>query len=594
MGNNSNSISTNNNSIRTSVAIVPGELPPPGMQSNSVFRRKKRSSSIVTTSSVASSSGMSMSSNSGRHTKSIRPGCTSNISGTNARSYYTTGNSSAQSGYSSNASGATNSRTSITSSIAGESTYHDHGSNSNHGNKARTITNNQQYRQHFTGHGSSTPVINSTQQEAMKRRLSLFKSVAAGGTRAGSSSRRGSAFSAKSQETAVNLTGINRPDGFVEEEGYNEHEYDGEDDDMHLDEDDDHDDHFDYDYNDNDFYEHDGGDEQEDEELDQEQGYSGAYNAMLTRDVELELYRSGQMHQCLNSRRIRQLRRRQRLLSNNSNSNDNNSSNENSMFYRIRSGGCAIIPPSLPEYEKRPSPIQLPEILHLVFQFLVDFTPADDYSQREIYNCMLVSKQWYLVAQKTLWREIRFRNPIKLGLFVDLLKRTDTVECLGIEKNHHSQQGQHQVLTSKFQVGNSRHQHHQQRIAVGRNEVIPDEQDEGTIMSPGTMQKRLRERANAVKRIVLHKLKLIEDKDILPLTSWFHNLQIIEFYICEKLTDKIVVSVAENCPQLQQLLVPGCSKVTDVGISQIALRCPRMKHLDLRACSNVSDESLTL
>ncbi|KAF9185187.1 Antagonist of MEN (Mitotic Exit Network) [Haplosporangium sp. Z 767] len=593
INNDSNSSSTDKNFIRTSVVTVPDELPPPGMQSNSVFRRKKRSSSIVTTSSVASSSGMSMSSNGGRHTKSIRPGRAPSAGGTDACSHYTAGSSSAQSGYSSNTSGATNSRTSITSSIAGESNYYDLGSNSNHGNKGRTITNNQQYRQYFTGHGFSIPGMNPIQQEAMKRRLSFFKSVAAGGARARSSSRRGSAFSTKSQETAVNLTGINRPGGFMEEEGYSDHEYDSEDDDMDLDEDDDNDGHFDFDNNDNDFYDHDGGDEQEDEELDQGQGHSGTYNAMLTRDVELELYRSRHMHQCLNLRRIRQLRRRQRLLPNN-NSNDSNGSNISSMFYRTRSGGCAIFPPPLPEYVKRPSPIQLPEILHLVFQFLMDLTPADDYSQREIYSCMLVSKQWYLVAQRTLWREIRFRNPIKLGLFVDLLKRTDTVECLGIERNHPSQQGQHQVPVSKFQVMNARHQHSQQQIASGRNETIPDQQDEEAIMSPGTMQKRLHERANAVKKIVLHKLKLIEDKDILPLTSWFHNLQIVEFYICEKLTDKIVVSVAENCPQLQQLLVPGCSKVTDIGISQIALHCPKMKHLDLRACSNVSDESLTL
>ncbi|KAI9232951.1 MAG: hypothetical protein BYD32DRAFT_360577, partial [Podila humilis] len=68
----------------------------------------------------------------------------------------------------------------------------------------------------------------------------------------------------------------------------------------------------------------------------------------------------------------------------------------------------------------------------------------------------------------------------------------------------------------------------------------------------------------------------------------------IEFYICEKLTDSIVVAIAENCPQLQNLLMPGCAKVTDVGIGKVALNCPRMKHLDLRACSAVSDESLIL
>ncbi|KAK3808370.1 MAG: hypothetical protein J3Q66DRAFT_288808 [Benniella sp.] len=226
---------------------------------------------------------------------------------------------------------------------------------------------------------------------------------------------------------------------------------------------------------------------------------------------------------------------------------------------------------------ERPSPIRLPEILHLIFQFLVEMTPQEKSSQREIYSCMLVCKQWYLVAQKTLWREFRFMEPTRLEKFIDLLKRTETIECLGIENKKRQS-----ISTNKFV----------RTIAHRGQSEVPEEEE--SIMAPSVMQRRIRERASGVKKIVLHKLKQMEDDHILPLTSWFHNLQIIEFYICEKLTDKVVQSIAMNCPQLQQLLMPGCAKVTDSGVSQIALHCPRMRHLDLRACSNVSDESLLL
>ncbi|KAF9434906.1 Antagonist of MEN (Mitotic Exit Network) [Entomortierella beljakovae] len=521
------------------MTTTPG-YPQPEQQSNSSSRHKKRSNSTVTASSANSAYSQG-----GRSIKSSRPGRQASL-----------GDSSSD--YNSSSSGMGARRASVTSSIAGESIHYDLGSNS----KNRSyMKHNQQYRQHFTGHSSSmsstTSVMNPTHQDIVKRRMSFFKSVATAG--AGSSSRRGSAFSTKSQETAVNLTGINLADEF---EG--ESEDDDETEDMNLDDEeesfDDSDGFYDY-YN-------------ECDELVQQDYYS-TNDKMLTDDVEMDLHRlhqerSQQHAYAKHSDRIRSLRK-QSLLS-----------DKNNLVYKNRIGGvCAVHQRVVQTREQRLSPLQLPEILHLILQFVVDMTPTDDYSQREIHNCLLVSKQWYLVAQKTLWREIRLKNPEKLEIFVDLLKRTEEVEYLGIEKNN-AQFIQGQGMN----MGNLVQQQHR------RNSNKPYEEE--SIMSSNVMQKRLHERALGVKKVVLHKLKLIEDKDILPLTTWFHNLQILEFYICEKLTDKIVISVAENCPQLQQLLMPGCAKITDASITQVALHCPRMKHLDLRACSNVSDESLIL
>ncbi|KAG0210425.1 Antagonist of MEN (Mitotic Exit Network) [Mortierella sp. GBA30] len=575
---------------------------------------------------------------------------------------------------------------------------------SNHGNLGRgndkhhravqvRATNSQVYRQHFTGHGPVTPP-SITQQEAMtKRRLSFFKIAAmtggargvvgvsggGGGGRAevgavSASSRRGSALSTKSQETAVNLTGINIADEFEDEadieddndpENDNDNDNEGVDGDREMD--------VDEDGADSDAFHDNDPNDPNDPPYDDEDGRNDMIkqdyfmqdshnidSAMLTSDIELELYsrrqeEEGRKRLSSRARRFRYLRRQGLILTTRKSSSSSSSKTNNHqtmpepVVYRTRSRAAvagsnvqSTTVTLLPKYEQqqRPSPIQLPEILHLIFQYVVDLTPTDDYSQREIYSCLLVSKQWYLVAQKTLWREIRLKNPTKLSLFIDLLKRTDTVECLGIERNRIQSQIQSQsqsqsqskralpddplqtknlfgsITANGQQRSKKQHPrtHHLSRANVnvqrrqqqkGEAIVMIDPQNsmilkgddvgnEQSIMSLTLMQRRLHERANAVKKIVLHKLKLIEDSDILPLTSWFHHLQIIEFYICEKLTDKIIVAVAENCPQLQQLLIPGCSKITDLGISEIALHCPRMKHLDLRACSNVSDESLIL
>ncbi|KAF8943090.1 Antagonist of MEN (Mitotic Exit Network) [Haplosporangium gracile] len=577
----------------------------PGPSSNSSDRQRKRSSSIASTSTSASSTDDN-SGGGGRNIKN-RPGRPGSIGGVSLRSSCTTN---------STGTGAmTNRRSSITSSIAGESMYDyggtSSGSNGRPADKNRrgSLARQRQYRQHFTGMGTFAPqgnsaaMIHQNQQDPMMRRLSFFKSMTANMAAAGVGSRRGSAFSTT---TAVNLTGITLPD---EEDDADLDGEGGEDDEMvSVGEDSFDDDDIDA-YNDNDF--NDGETDDDDHRMAIDE--VDANDVTLIRDVELEFHRHRRQDRARRStqRHMRQLRR-QSLLSDN-----------NNLMYRNKTGGYIMFPPPLPEYAQRPTPIQLPEILHLIFQFVVDLTPQDDYSQREIYNCLLVCKQWYLVAQKTLWREIRMKNPDKLALFVDLLKRTDTVECLGIERNSQavasSQQQQNATSATIPVIGTAttttvtqqrprrlsfllKGQSGQQVItpatSVGALVVAPVQQrqqfDEVSVMASSAMVKRLHERASAVKKIVLHKLKLIEDADVLPLTSWFHNLHIIEFYICEKLTDRIVISIAENCPQLQQLLMPGCAKVTDQGIAQVALHCPRMRHLDLRACSNVSDESLIL
>lgn len=585
----------------------------PGPSSNSSGRQKKRGNSIASASTSTSSTDNS-GGGGGRSIKN-RAGRAGNIGGARVRSSCTTN--------STGTGATTNRRSSITSSIAGESMY-DYGGTSSSGsngcpaNKSRrgSLASQQQYRQHFTGMGTFAPQgtsaasIHQNQQDPIKRRLSFFKSMTANMAAPGAGSRRGSAFSTT---TAVNLTGITLPD---EEDDADLDGEGGEDDDMDsIDGDsfDDNDDDIDA-YNDNDFndYETDDGDRRMAiDEVD-------ASGLMLTRDVELDLHHYHRRQDRARQSTLYQMRqlRRQSLLSDNKN-----------LMYRNKTRGYTIFPPPLPEYAQRPTPIQLPEILHLIFQFVVDLTPQDDYSQREIYSCLLVCKQWYLVAQKTLWREIRIKNPDKLTHFVDLLKRTDTVECLGIERNNQavasSQQQQQQqnacsgttpiLATATITTVTQQRPRRLSFLLKGQSgqpEVAPatgtdalviaplqqqqQQFDERSIMAPSAMVKRLHERASAVKKIVLHKLKLIEDADVLPLTSWFHNLHIIEFYICERLTDRIVISIAENCPQLQQLLMPGCAKVTDQGITQVALHCPRMRHLDLRACSNVSDESLIL
>ena len=536
-------------------------------QQRPMTRHRKRSSSNVTTSSINSTGA----SPGGRSVKTSRPTRRSSVTDEAASVHSALSHDSPVSTRNSRR------RSSVASSIASENLNpHPHqeapATSASIGrrkseDKGRTsttsTTHNQQYRQHFTGHGvagggagssSSSATEGPGQRDVIKRRLSFLKAMTSGSSSGGSTSRRGSAFSTKSQETAVNLTGINE---FDDVEEYDEPEEGEEDMAMEIDE------------------EVDGGDEEDtfysedDEDQGLEEDQAESEDGQIQKAVRVNLTKHQKRY------RFGSQVRRQSILKN----------------------AGSIVPAVVVAF--KPHPTELPEILHLIFQFVVDLTPVDDYSQREIYSCLLVSKQWYLVAQKTLWREIRLKNPEKLELFMNLLKRTDTVEGLGIERNTNHQGQKPDALVSSTTTTITRSPARRQSLARGASSRIKaireeEEAEEESIASPTVMQKRRHDRAAVVRRIVLHKLKMIQDDDILPLASWFNNLHYIELYICEKLTDKIVISIAENCPQLQYLLMPGCAKITDVGISQIALRCPRIKHLDLRACSNISDESLVL
>ncbi|KAG0232583.1 Antagonist of MEN (Mitotic Exit Network) [Actinomortierella wolfii] len=286
---------------------------------------------------------------------------------------------------------------------------------------------------------------------------------------------------------------------------------------------------------------------------------------------------------------------------------------------------------------RRPSPVELPEILHLIFQALVNMTPLEEFSQRDLLQCLMVCKQWYIVGQKTLWRDIRLRDPEQLQKFIGFLQTTlpprmpepedsvagirrmpgawcvESVERLGIEN---SQSWRSEDIRMRMDGFDDQYEGASEDDAMdldddseGCDELMSGVITKASICSPShqmnkfadnqlsftsdqVVVKRIQDRTAGVKKIVLHKFKTLTDAEVLPLTTWFPNLVSIEFYICEMITDAVVVSLAEHCPRLQYLLLPGCAKVTDNGIKAVARHCPRLRHLDLRACSLVSDESL--
>ncbi|KAG0255146.1 Antagonist of MEN (Mitotic Exit Network) [Actinomortierella ambigua] len=274
---------------------------------------------------------------------------------------------------------------------------------------------------------------------------------------------------------------------------------------------------------------------------------------------------------------------------------------------------------------------ELPEILHLIFNALVHLTPPEDFSQRDLLQCLMVCKQWYVVGQKTLWRDIRFREPEQLHRFISFLQSTlpprmpeaddqsqaeddalrmpgawgvEPVERLGIENGQSRRSVDVRMRMDGFDGQDEEEEEEEEEeadvIMSEASEASPYHQlvretvDNSTLSftSPKAVEQRILDRASAVKKIVLHKFKTLTDVEVLPLTTWFPNLTSIEFYICELLTDAVVISLAEHCPRLQFLLLPGCAKVTDEGIKAVARNCPRLRHLDLRACSLVSDDSL--
>ena len=59
-------------------------------------------------------------------------------------------------------------------------------------------------------------------------------------------------------------------------------------------------------------------------------------------------------------------------------------------------------------------------------------------------------------------------------------------------------------------------------------------------------------------------------------------------YGCDKIHDNGVVSLAQNCSELQVLSLWGCCEITDASVVELGKHCAGLQKLYLRGCSSVT------
>jgi len=63
----------------------------------------------------------------------------------------------------------------------------------------------------------------------------------------------------------------------------------------------------------------------------------------------------------------------------------------------------------------------------------------------------------------------------------------------------------------------------------------------------------------------------------------------INFDQCELIGSCVVLSIAENCPNLKRLSLQWCVQVEDEGVEKVILRCKGLKKLDCTGMKKLRD-----
>lgn len=91
------------------------------------------------------------------------------------------------------------------------------------------------------------------------------------------------------------------------------------------------------------------------------------------------------------------------------------------------------------------------------------------------------------------------------------------------------------------------------------------------------------------RSIILHKVKTYQSVVDLFLNNVNGlNLNWIEFYICPNILPHFSIVTKS----LKKLVLPGCSMLNDDDLKSILIRAPNLNHLDIRACNLVTDASI--
>lgn len=148
---------------------------------------------------------------------------------------------------------------------------------------------------------------------------------------------------------------------------------------------------------------------------------------------------------------------------------------------------------------------------------------------KNMYNCLLVSKVWNFVTIQILNDYIYITNSTQLENLTSTLLTNSTTKSIG-----------------------------------NFDKVLP-------------------------KSIILHKVKTHQSMVDLFLNNVNGmNLNWLEFYICPNIQPNLSIITKS----LKKLVLPGCSMLNDDDLNSILMKAPNLTHLDLRACNLITDASI--
>ncbi|KAG2219734.1 hypothetical protein INT45_007773 [Circinella minor] len=99
---------------------------------------------------------------------------------------------------------------------------------------------------------------------------------------------------------------------------------------------------------------------------------------------------------------------------------------------------------------------------------------------------------------------------------------------------------------------------------------------------------------SALRSLTIRKIKKDSINDFFADKIARHctRLEQIDFYICDHVNNATISPLIQH-GQLTHISLAGCYQITDECIIQVANTCQQLEHLDLRACGQISDVSIS-
>lgn len=219
-----------------------------------------------------------------------------------------------------------------------------------------------------------------------------------------------------------------------------------------------------------------------------------------------------------------------------------------------------------------PHPLLIPEILQIVFGFLVsplntgsdpskplDFVKVDSLkyalSKPKLHSCVLVNKMWNACAMKLLWKHVKVGSEagckkIKSTLTSQLRVSSDASSKSICSAFPGASCEFHQVSLDQFEFNS-------QNIKFTGSSVNG--------WHYGSL---------------IRAFALIQPHG--PNAKGFEKWNV----------DEVVVALALSCPKLEDLNLNNCNQVTDSSLIILAKHCKHLKRINLNRCDLVTDYSL--